>query len=64
MGLEMTVLSEISQIEKDKYHMISFICGIQNITQTNLFMKQTDSQTYKANFTIGERGWGRIKLVV
>ena len=28
MDLENTTLSEISQSEKDKYHMISLICGI------------------------------------
>ena len=28
MDLENIVLSEISQSEKDKYHMISLICGI------------------------------------
>ena len=28
MALEGTVLSEISQMEKDKHHMISLICGI------------------------------------
>ena len=28
MDVEGKMLSEISQIEKDKYHMISFICGI------------------------------------
>ena len=28
MDLEIVILSEVSQIEKDKYHMISFICGI------------------------------------
>ena len=28
MDLEMIILNEISQIEKDKYHMISLICGI------------------------------------
>ena len=28
MGLENILLSEISQSEKDKYHMISLICGI------------------------------------
>ena len=28
MDLEIIMLSEISQSEKDKYHMISFICGI------------------------------------
>ena len=28
MDLEIIMLSEISQSEKDKYHMISLICGI------------------------------------
>ena len=28
MDLEKIMLSEISQSEKDKYHMISLICGI------------------------------------
>ena len=28
MQLEITILSEVSQKEKDKYHMISLICGI------------------------------------
>ena len=28
MDLETVILSEVSQTEKDKYHMISLICGI------------------------------------
>ena len=28
MDLEMVILSEVSQTEKDKYHMISLICEI------------------------------------
>ena len=28
MDLEMIILSEVSQTEKDKYHMILLICGI------------------------------------
>ena len=28
MGLEVIILSEVSQTEKDKYHMISLIYGI------------------------------------
>ena len=28
MDLAIIILSEISQTEKDKYHMISLICGI------------------------------------
>ena len=39
------MLSEVSQIEKDKYHTISLICGIvkQNKSRTlNLHIQQTD----------------------
>ena len=28
MDLEIIILREVSQTEKDKYHMISLICGI------------------------------------
>ena len=28
MDIEIIILSDVSQKEKDKYHMISFICGI------------------------------------
>ena len=28
MDLEIVILSEVSQTQKDKYHKISFICGI------------------------------------
>ena len=28
MDIEIVILSEVSQREKDKYHMISLICGI------------------------------------
>ena len=28
MDLQTVILSEVSQTEKDKYHMISLICGI------------------------------------
>ena len=28
MGLEILMLSEVSQTEEDKYHLISLICGI------------------------------------
>ena len=36
--LEIVILSEVSQ--KDKYRIISLICGIQNMTQMNLSMEQ------------------------
>ena len=28
MDLEIVILSDVSQTQKDKYHVISFICGI------------------------------------
>ena len=28
VDLEIIILSEVSQTEKDKYHMISLICGV------------------------------------
>ena len=39
--VEMILLSEVSQTEKDKYHMISLICGILKMIQMNLFTKYT-----------------------
>ena len=38
MDLEIVILSEVSQTEKDKYHkfcMVSLICGILKKTKTN-----------------------------
>ena len=44
MDLEGIMLSEISQIEKDKYHMISLLCGILKTKQINKHNKtETDS---------------------
>ena len=45
MDLEIIILSEVSQIEKDKYHMISLICVIYKKIQMNLFTKQ--KQTHR-----------------
>ena len=39
MDVEIVILSEGSQTEKDKYHMISLICGIQKKVQINLSIK-------------------------
>ena len=46
MDLELVILSEVSQKQKDKYHMTSFICAIyKEMIQMNLLTKQKDSQT-------------------
>ena len=40
MNLKIIILNEVSQKEKDKYHMISLKCGISNTTEKNMSMKQ------------------------
>ena len=44
MDLEIIMPKELSQKEKDKYHMISFICGIYNMTQMNTSTKQSTQE--------------------
>ena len=46
MDLDVIILSEVSQTEKDKYHMISLICGIlKKMIQMDLFTEQ--KQTHR-----------------
>ena len=40
MNLEIIMLSEVSQTEKDKYHMISLMCGIKKYNTNELIYKQ------------------------
>ena len=35
INLEIIILSEVSQVEKDEYYTISFICGILKKKDTN-----------------------------
>ena len=47
VDLEIIIRSEVSQREKDNYHMISLVCEISTTTQLNIFTKweQTASNT-------------------
>ena len=59
MDLEIIILSEISQKEKDKQHMISLICGIQNMTQMNLSTKQKQTHRLRElNLWLPGGKWG------
>ena len=61
---ETIIQREVSQTEKDKYHMISLICGIyKNDTHELIQRTKIDSQTQKTNLwlPIG-KGRGRDKL--
>ena len=56
MDLEIIMLSEISQIEKEKYHMISLICRIEGTKTTN--ESKTDSNIVDDFVT--DRGEGSL----
>ena len=47
IDLETTILSEVSQKEKDKYHMMSLMCGMQNMLSMNLSMKQKQTNRHR-----------------
>ena len=45
MDVEIVILSKVSQIEKDRYHMIMLICGIlKNGTNELIYKTETESQ--------------------
>ena len=47
MDLEIIILSEVGQTEKDKYYMISLLCGIRKIVKMNLFTKQKQTHRHR-----------------
>ena len=55
-----------SKLEKDNYHMISFIHGIYNLIQMNLFTKQKQTHRHRKQIYGFQRGKGvgRDKLGV
>ena len=46
MDLEVVTQSNVSQTEKDRYHMMSLIC-VEKKIQMNLFPKQKETHRYK-----------------
>ena len=63
MDLEIIILSEISQKEKDKY-MILLICGIlKNGTNELIYKIETDAQTLKTDLWLPKgKGGGKDKF--
>ena len=45
MDLEIIIVSEINQTEKDKYHNITYMWNLKNDTNALIYKKETDSQT-------------------
>ena len=66
MQLEIIIPSEVSQKEKDKYRIISFIWGISNMTQMNLSTKQKQNQRHREQTGGCQEGgrWERVGLGV
>ena len=61
MDLEIIILSEVSQKERDKYHIISLTRGHNN-TKELLFKTGKDSYTQRTDLWLPREraGWGRI----
>ena len=45
VDLEIVVLSKVSQVGTDKYHMISLIWSLKYDTNEHIYETETDSQT-------------------
>ena len=59
MDLEMIILSEVSQTEKDKY-CITYMWNLKNNTNESIYKIKTDSQTQKTDLWLPKgkgRGW-------
>ena len=57
MDLEIIILSEVSQTERDKYHMILLICGILK-NDTNELTKQKETHSHRKQTYGYQRGKG------
>ena len=53
--LETVILSEVSQRDKDKYHMISLICNVRKKIQMNSFTKHWHTDIENTKGKGGER---------
>ena len=58
MELETLILSEVSQKEKDKYHMITHIWNLIYSTNEPIYRKATKSWTWRTDFWL-PRGKGK-----
>ena len=60
MDLEVIILSEVSQIDKDKYN-ITYMWNLKKIAKINLFIKQKQTKTQKTNLQL-PKGKGKVEV--
>ena len=48
--------TKLSKSDKDKYHMLSLICGIKKMIQVNLFTKQKQTHRHRKQTYGYQRG--------
>ena len=58
MELEILILSEACQKKKDNYHVISLVCGIENMAQMNLSTEQKQIIENRPVLAKGKGVWG------
>ena len=44
LDLSSVIQNEVSRKEKNKYHVLTYICGIRKMVQMNLFARQQQRQ--------------------
>jgi len=59
MEIETLIITEISQKEKNRYHMTSLICGIYNMAWMKLSIEQKQTQTWRADLWLPRGGGSR-----
>ena len=56
--IEITILSEVSQKEKDKYHDITNMWYLKYNTNQHIYVTKTDSQIIENRFVVARGGSG------
>ena len=65
MDLEIVILREVNQIEKDKHKILLISESKKNDTNELIYKMETDSQIQRMNLQLpGGKGGGRIRLGV
>ena len=65
MDLETVIQSEVSQKEKNKYHILTHTCRIQKNDTMNLFTKQKQTHRHRKQTWLQKgKGGGRDKLEI